>query len=127
MTEHGRSAPSPDIRQSLLRWRERVARTIQREREGLNQEAVDMPTEHLGEQADRRSLSPAAEVAYELLGPRADLLRQIDHVLAKLDHGTYGVCESCGQVIPEARLRALPSAVRCTPCQRAWERAAEVR
>jgi DnaK suppressor protein len=38
--------------------------------------------------------------------------------LAAIEAGTYGVCVDCGDEIPEGRLRALPDAVRCVPCQR---------
>jgi DnaK suppressor protein len=40
---------------------------------------------------------------------RADVVR----ALAKLDEGTYGTCDACGQAIPEGRLEALPWAVLC--------------
>lgn len=47
------------------------------------------------------------------------LLRQAEEVaraLAKLDEGTYGVCDSCGSTIPEGRLEIHPWAVLCVPC-----------
>ena len=47
------------------------------------------------------------------------LLRQAEEVtraLAKLDEGTYGVCDSCGATIPEGRLEIHPWAVLCVPC-----------
>jgi RNA polymerase-binding transcription factor DksA len=33
--------------------------------------------------------------------------------LERIDAGTYGVCEVCGQPIPEARLEVRPDATRC--------------
>ncbi len=42
---------------------------------------------------------------------------EIDRALAKLDIGTYGVCEQCGQPIPHARLKALPYAALCVACK----------
>ena len=33
---------------------------------------------------------------------------EIDHALAKIDDGTYGICEVSGQPIPKERLRAIP-------------------
>ena len=42
---------------------------------------------------------------------------EIDRALAKIDDGTYGVCERCGQPIPEARLEALPYAALCVACK----------
>ena len=37
----------------------------------------------------------------------------VRRALAKLDEGTYGVCDVCGKPIPEGRLEALPWAVLC--------------
>ena len=42
---------------------------------------------------------------------------EIDHALAKMDAGTYGVCERCGTPIPKARLKALPYAALCVACK----------
>ncbi|MFM7598883.1 MAG: TraR/DksA family transcriptional regulator, partial [Actinomycetota bacterium] len=47
------------------------------------------------------------------------MLRQaeeIERALAKLDDGTYGLCDSCGAPIPEGRLQIHPWAVLCVPC-----------
>ena len=44
--------------------------------------------------------------------------------LAAIDAGTYGVCVDCGEEISEGRLRALPDAIRCVPCQRVASRRA---
>jgi DnaK suppressor protein len=43
-------------------------------------------------------------------------LAEVDRALAKLDDGTYGVCDSCGGTIPEGRLEIHPWAVRCVAC-----------
>ncbi|MBI5766473.1 MAG: DUF2934 domain-containing protein [Verrucomicrobia bacterium] len=40
-------------------------------------------------------------------------LAEIDAALERIANGTYGVCEVTGQLIPEARLRAVPWARRC--------------
>jgi RNA polymerase-binding protein DksA len=49
-------------------------------------------------------------------------LRRIDTALARISEGSYGLCESCGQDIPEARLQAEPTALRCVKCQELYER-----
>ena len=43
-------------------------------------------------------------------------LGEVDAALARLDAGTYGVCERCGAAIPEARLEVRPTATTCVGC-----------
>ena len=42
---------------------------------------------------------------------------EIDRALGKIKAGTYGLCEQCGQPIPDARLQALPQASLCVACK----------
>jgi DnaK suppressor protein len=50
------------------------------------------------------------------------LLAQNELALARIDAGTYGVCESCGQPIGKARLQAFPRATLCVSCKQREER-----
>jgi len=52
-------------------------------------------------------------------GQRTDATRELAELDAAIDRvadGTYGVCASCGNPIPVARLRLLPAATLCVPC-----------
>jgi DnaK suppressor protein len=51
-----------------------------------------------------------------------DLLDQGERALGRIDAGTYGVCESCGQPIGKARLLAFPRANLCVACKQRQER-----
>jgi DnaK suppressor protein len=42
---------------------------------------------------------------------------EIDRALQKIEDGTYGSCEQCGDAIPDARLQALPYAALCITCK----------
>ena len=44
------------------------------------------------------------------------VLARIERAVAKLDDGSYGKCDVCGDPIPSGRLRALPDAVLCLRC-----------
>ena len=46
----------------------------------------------------------------------ADTVSAADDALARLAAGTYGTCETCGDRIPLARLRALPETSACVAC-----------
>ena len=43
-------------------------------------------------------------------------LSGVEHALRKLNEGTYGICDGCGQAIDPARLEALPEASLCRNC-----------
>lgn len=45
-------------------------------------------------------------------------LRRIDAALKRLDEGDFGVCEACGEPIPERRLRIDPAVTECVTCAR---------
>jgi DnaK suppressor protein len=51
-----------------------------------------------------------------------DMLAQVDRALARIDDGTYGLCESCGQPIGKARVMAFPRATLCMSCKQREER-----
>jgi DnaK suppressor protein len=50
------------------------------------------------------------------------LLDEIDAALTKIERGTYGTCDNCGQPIKKARLERIPSATFCVECQERLER-----
>jgi DnaK suppressor protein len=62
-----------------------------------------------------------AEIGFALLQIKVETLNAIDAALRRLDEGTYGDCVECGDEIHEARLRALPFAVRCRECEETRE------
>jgi len=43
-------------------------------------------------------------------------MQEIRVALRRIDAGTYGMCTSCGEMIPEARLKALPYTSLCIDC-----------
>ena len=50
------------------------------------------------------------------------LLAEIEAALARIDDGTYGRCESCGDPIGKARMQAFPRATLCVACKQRTER-----
>ena len=44
-------------------------------------------------------------------------LNEVEHALQKYEAGTYGLCDSCGKAIEQARLEAIPQASLCLSCK----------
>ena len=57
------------------------------------------------------------ERARDRLGRAVARLAEVDAAFARLDQGTYGICERCGLSIGQDRLGAIPTATRCIRCQ----------
>ncbi|HWE57359.1 MAG TPA: TraR/DksA C4-type zinc finger protein [Acidimicrobiales bacterium] len=57
------------------------------------------------------------EIDLYLSGQARATVVEIDRALQKIEDGTYGVCEHCGETIPDARLQALPYAALCVTCK----------
>ena len=70
---------------------------------------------------DEDSVDAAADI-YErarvvsLIASQQAKLRALDHAIAAAKAGTYGICEMCGQPIPEERLRIVPETTLCVRC-----------
>jgi RNA polymerase-binding protein DksA len=55
------------------------------------------------------------------VGEQNKTLQKIDEALHRIDDGTYGICNICGQLIRKARLQHLPFAHTCMECQNEME------
>lgn len=73
------------------------------------------------DQAECSEVDTQDEIGFALIQMKAETLNRIDTALRRLREGTYGDCFECGQEIAQARLRALPFAVRCRDCEEACE------
>lgn len=50
-----------------------------------------------------------------------NFLKEIDNALERVEGGTYGCCEECGEKINKRRLEIIPFALNCVKCQRQIE------
>lgn len=91
---------------------------------GLNesqQEAARELSSYDQHTADQGTETYEREKDLGLLVRARDVLARIDDALARMDEGSYGICQRCGDEIDPARLKALPYAARCRPCEEASE------
>lgn len=50
------------------------------------------------------------------------MLAQVEEALGRMEEGTYGICQRCGDPIDVARLRVLPFATLCIRCKELEEK-----
>lgn len=72
--------------------------------------------------ADAGSFTFEREKDLSIANNVQDLLDKIKRSLEKIEEGTYGICEVCGNPIESARLKALPHALLCMRDKAAEER-----
>jgi DnaK suppressor protein len=74
------------------------------------------------DQADIGSTTFERDHEMSLANNARDMLAQTERALGRIDDGTYGICESCGQPIGKMRVMAFPRATLCLSCKQREER-----
>jgi RNA polymerase-binding protein DksA len=72
--------------------------------------------------ADAGSKTFEREHEMSLANNTRDMLTQAERAIARIDNGTYGICENCGNPIGKARLQVFPRATLCMTCKQREER-----
>src|SRR5687767_15518836 len=75
------------------------------------------------DQGESSEVDIQEDIELALIQMKSETLNKIEAARRRLDDGSYGDCFECGDEISEARLRALPFAVRCKDCEEARETA----
>jgi DnaK suppressor protein len=107
-------------RQELEKYRERLL-TLRRELAGdvstLRAEGLALGTDGTQDMADEASNTYARQMLLGMSERERAMLREIDGALDRLDDGSFGTCEDCGDPIGEARLKVVPQATLCVDCK----------
>ena len=74
------------------------------------------------DQADAGAKTFEREQEITLANNSREMLEQSRRALARIEDGTYGICESCGNPIGKMRLQAFPRATLCVSCKQRQER-----
>lgn len=77
----------------------------------------DIPQD-LGE---RSLLDVLSDAGLAIADVRRTQLTQLEEAQRRLEMGTYGRCEGCGEVIDIQRLRVMPFTAYCVECQKKQE------
>jgi DnaK suppressor protein len=106
------------FREILEEKKEEILRNAKRTlNEDMTLDADDMPDE-----MDLASSEYLQSFTFRLRGREKTFLKKIDHALAKIDDGTFGICEECEEPISPKRLEARPETTLCIRCKEDQER-----
>ena len=101
----------------------------QRRRELLRRMAVKRNDVRTGGERSRATMADECappdsldDLDTALIEMSSQMLVRIDMAIRRIEQGQYGICVECAGEIAQARLRALPFAMRCRGCEEAHER-----
>ncbi|MEA2521389.1 MAG: hypothetical protein QOI81_1035 [Actinomycetota bacterium] len=113
------------LRTTLLEEREELQNQLTTIEEGTFSETQTDMTGDSGvddESADAGTTTFEREKELSIENNVRDLLQKIERSLARMDEGTYGICEFCGKPIEKARIKALPYVDMCITDAKAQSR-----
>lgn len=104
------------LRRELERQRDDLRREI--EDHGANPDTDEVAFEGDAGFSDRSHSTEERSRTIAVVAALRSNLQDVERSLAKMDAGSYGSCERCGQPIGEERLDAIPWALLCIDCKR---------
>ena len=112
-----------ELKRILEERRREIMDQVQEKIRDVRSEGANNPNQGVLDAVESSEADIQDDIEFALIQMKSETLNKIDAALRRLDEGTYGYCFECGDEISEARLRALPFAVRCKDCEEARETA----
>jgi len=116
-------------RKSKSGWQEEIKKMLLLMRKELLQDvsqSMRSESDHLkhdiGDFYDHASNDRDRELSLMLADREREKLTYVDDAVKRIELGTYGICESCDEVIDKERLMAMPFTKLCLSCQEDLER-----
>ncbi len=95
---------------------------LKRAKQTLNDD-MTLDTNDLPDEMDLASSEYLQSFTFRLRGREKSFLDKIERALQKIEEGTFGNCEECGEEIAVKRLEARPETTLCIRCKEDQERA----
>jgi len=111
-----------------------IKKTLEEQRAALLAEAGETISgglkpekENYADLGDQASAETDRNLLLRLRGREQRLLKKIDEALKRIDDGTFGICEECGEKIGIKRLTARPVTTLCIECKTSQEEEEKLR
>lgn len=85
-------------------------------------EDMKLELDEFPDEMDLASTEYLHSFTFRLRGREKTFLKKIDHALARIEDGSFGICEECEEEINAKRLEARPETTMCIKCKEAQER-----
>ena len=116
---------NPLKKKELKRFREileeKKEEILRNAKKTLNED-MTLDVDDLPDEMDLASSEYLQSFQFRLRGREKTFLKKIDHALAKIDQGTFGICEDCEEPISMKRLEARPETTLCIRCKEEQEK-----
>ena len=100
------------FRKVLLKERERIIGDVKQ----MDESSKEMGTDGIQDIGDEAATIYNKQILLTLNENERMRLRELDEALDRIEGGTYGVCEECGEPVGLKRLEVRPVAKYCVPC-----------
>ncbi|MGD2269167.1 MAG: RNA polymerase-binding protein DksA [Desulfobacterales bacterium] len=78
---------------------------------------MTVPKENFPDPTDRAALEADRNFMLRIRDRESKLIKKIKTALERIENGTFGVCETCGEDISVKRLKARPVTSQCIECK----------
>jgi len=110
------------LKQGMLERQRLLVGEVADQRSRTAQDGNDGALGGVGDAGDESVVRMMTDLHLQEAGRDLEELRDIEAAVQRIDAGTYGDCESCGNEIGHPRLEAQPTATRCVQCQSQYEK-----
>ncbi|MEW5744910.1 MAG: TraR/DksA C4-type zinc finger protein [Nitrospirota bacterium] len=101
------------LRKVLIQKREEIIKEAKDEIKKFKSGERRQLVETVMDDGDMSVVDLSEDISLRQLSSHRETLIKIDAALRKLEEGTYGICEECGDEISEERLKIMPFAIYC--------------
>lgn len=114
-----------EVRERLLDRKKRLWLEVKEQLKNTIGDSYQEMLSTARDEEDQAAVSLLAETYLTLLGPKRQELEAIEEALQRLENGSYGECEACGQPIEPRRLEVMPETPFCRACMSQKEKLAK--
>jgi DnaK suppressor protein len=109
------------LKKLLIQRREDIVKEAKKEIKKFQSGEKRQLVETVMDDGDLSVVDLAEDISLKQLSTHRETLLNIDTAIRKIEEGTYGICDDCGDEISEERLKIMPFAIMCRDCQERHE------